>query len=206
MPEKRPRACTQLYKGTAYDESAVGGNSAPTDDGSRLGAPYIRAMAEDLAPLRPGLRAPPFVLPCNDHESFALTDARGGTLVVVFCPGAWEPVSDRQLVLLQEYLPEIRRLGGLLVAISVESVWSQIAFARERGLQFPLLADLYPPGRVARSYGVYSETLGASVRALFVIDGAGVIRSSRAYPLNLNPGVDDILTVLERIHESPQSG
>jgi peroxiredoxin len=151
-------------------------------------------MTKQLALLPPGLRAPPFVLPCSEHHSFALADARGSTLVVVFCPGAWEPVSACHLVLLQEFLPEIRRLGCLVVAISVESVWSQLAFARERRLQFPLLSDLRPPWRVARSYGVYSDALGASARAIFVIDGGGFIRWSHAF------------TVLEAIQASPQSG
>jgi hypothetical protein len=39
-----------------------------------------------------------------------------------------------------------------------------------------------------------------SGRALFVVDRGGVIHFSQAYPDLLNPGVDDLLTVLEEMN------
>jgi peroxiredoxin len=92
-----------------------------------------------------------------------------------------------------------------LVAISVDSVSSHLAFARNHQLQFPLLSDFEPKGAVARAYGVYQETEGRSGQALFVLDDAGVIRWSGAYPIHLNPGVDGVLTALEtlRAEERP---
>jgi peroxiredoxin len=156
-------------------------------------------MGEDLAPLPPGTPAPAFTLPRTAYESFALEDARGRSLVLVFYPGDWEPVSGDQLARYQAYAANVDRLGAMLVGISVDSVWSHLAFARERGLNFPLLSDFEPKGAVARAYGVYREAEGWSGRALFVIDGGGVIRWSRAYPTNLNPGVDGVLTALERV-------
>jgi len=52
---------------------------------------------------------------------------------------------------------------------------------------------------VARRYGVYDHPEGTSERALFVVDGDGVIRWSYVSPPEINPGADGILTALEAI-------
>jgi peroxiredoxin len=55
---------------------------------------------------------------------------------------------------LQELLPEFQRFGAELVGISVDGVWSHLAFAKDRNLHFPLLADFEPKGEVSRAYHV----------------------------------------------------
>ena len=88
-------------------------------------------------------------------------------------------------------------MGAKLVGISVDSAWCHIAFAKDRSLHFPLLADFHPKGEVAKRYGVYDENIGMSERALFVLDGEGVIAWSYVSPIGVNPGADGILAVLE---------
>jgi alkyl hydroperoxide reductase subunit AhpC len=66
---------------------------------------------------------------------------------------------------------------------------------------FPLLADVEPKGDVARRFGVYRESDGTSERALFVIDGDGVVRWSHVSPVGVNPGADGILRALDALHE-----
>jgi peroxiredoxin (alkyl hydroperoxide reductase subunit C) len=84
-----------------------------------------------------------------------------------------------------------------LVGISVDGIWSHVAFAKDRNLDFPLLSDFEPKGEVARAYGVYEEGEGTSKRALFVIDSEGVVRWSYVSPADINPGADGILRALE---------
>jgi peroxiredoxin (alkyl hydroperoxide reductase subunit C) len=69
--------------------------------------------------------------------------------------------------------------------------------AKDRNLLFPLLSDFEPKGAVARAYGVYNQADGTSERALFVIDGAGVVRWSYVSPSGVNPGADGILRALD---------
>jgi peroxiredoxin len=54
------------------------------------------------------------------------------------------------LGLYQVVLPEFTKFGAELIAISVDSAWSHLAFAKDRNLHFPLLADFEPKGHVAR--------------------------------------------------------
>ncbi|HEY8111545.1 MAG TPA: redoxin domain-containing protein, partial [Actinomycetes bacterium] len=78
-------------------------------------------------------------------------------------------------------------------------VWSHLAFAKDRNLHFPLLADFEPKGEVARAYQVYRAVDGTSERALFVIDADGIVRWSSVSPVGVNPGADGILRALEKL-------
>jgi peroxiredoxin len=105
------------------------------------------------------------------------------------------------MALYQEVLPEFERFGAVLLGISVDGAWCHAAFARDRHLTFPLLADFHPKGDVARAYGVYREQDGVAGRGLFVLDGEGVIRWSHLSPLGVNPGANGILMALEKMQQ-----
>ena len=81
----------------------------------------------------------------------------------------------------------------------MDGVWCHLAFARDRNLRFPLLADFEPKGEVSRAYGAYRAPDGTSERALFVIDADGVVRWSYLSPVAVNPGADGILNALENL-------
>ena len=65
-------------------------------------------------------------------------------------------------------------------------------------MRFPLLSDFHPKGLVARQYGVYHED-GTAERALFVIDGDGIIRWRYIPPVGVNPGANGVLVALESL-------
>lgn len=101
------------------------------------------------------------------------------------------------MALYNEVLPEFQKFGAELLGISVDGVWCHEAFAKDRRLHFPLLADFEPKGEVARKYGAYREKEGVCERALFVIDKNGKITWSYCSPIAVNPGADGILQALE---------
>jgi peroxiredoxin len=103
------------------------------------------------------------------------------------------------MALYNQVLPEFHKHRAVLLGVSVDGSWCHAAFARDRNLHFPLLADFEPKGAVARAYGVYRALDGESERALFVIDAQGVIRWSYVSPVGINPGADGILTALEAL-------
>jgi peroxiredoxin len=149
--------------------------------------------------LQPGAAAPDFDLKATPDQSVSLADFRGRPLIMAFYPADWSPVCTDQMALYNEVLPEFRRHGAEIVGISVDSAWCHRAFAESRHLHFPLLADFEPKGDVSRRYGAYDSSVGMSTRALFVLDGDGVIRWSYLSPVGVNPGADGILTALESL-------
>jgi peroxiredoxin len=158
--------------------------------------PNLQHQANALAA---GTAAPDFELQSAPDQTLSLSELRGRPVVLVFYPEDWSPVCSDQLTLYQELLPEFERFDAQLVGISVDGIWSHLAFAKERHLQFPLLPDFEPKGEVSRRYGVYRDADGTSERALFVIDRDGVIRWSYVSPVGVNPGADGILQALEEL-------
>lgn len=147
--------------------------------------------------LQPGVFAPEFALMATPDQRLRLRELRGNPAILVFYPADWSPVCGDQLALYNEILDEFRHHHALLVGISVDGVWSHREFAAQRRLRFPLLSDFEPKGAVARRYGVYREGDGYSERALFLLDGEGLIRWSYLSPVGVNPGADGILSALE---------
>jgi peroxiredoxin len=151
------------------------------------------------AALPAGTAAPEFTLSSTPDETVSLRALRGHPVILAFYPADWSPVCGDQMALYNEVLPEFERHGARLLGISVDGVWCHAAFARERKLRFPLLADFEPKGSVARRYGAYRDGDGVTERALFVIDRDGIIRWSHVSPLGVNPGADGILRALEAL-------
>jgi len=144
-----------------------------------------------------GVPAPDFALHSTPDQSVSLSDFRGQPVILAFYPADWSPVCGDQMALYNEILPEFHRFNAEMIGISVDGIWCHLAFAKDRKLRFPLLTDFEPKGAVARAYGVYRAQDGCTERALFVVDGDGIIRWSYVSPIGVNPGADGILAALE---------
>ncbi len=155
--------------------------------------------SESASPLVIGGPAPDFTLHSAPDQTLSLSDLRGRPVVLVFYPADWSPVCGDQVALYNELLGEFGEYNAHVIGISVDGVWCHAAFAGDRKLQFPLLADFEPKGAVARRYGVYQAADGISKRALFVIDANGIVRWQYISPIDVNPGADGILDALDRL-------
>jgi len=151
--------------------------------------------------LAPGSLAPDFTLRSTPDQEVSLHELRGRPVVLAFYPADWSPVCGDQMALYNEMRSEFARHRAQLLGISVDGVWCHAAFARDRKLHFPLLADFEPKGEVARRYGVYRAQDGCSERALFVIDADGRVAWSYVSPVGVNPGADGIFDALEKLGE-----
>ena len=149
--------------------------------------------------LSAGTPAPEFSLHVTPDQKLSLSELRGRPVILAFYPADWSPVCGDQMALYNEILPEFKRNGAELLGISVDGVWCHDAFAKDRHLHFPLMADFEPKGAVAQAYAAYREEEGTSERALFVIDKNGVITWSYLSPVAVNPGADGILRALEEL-------
>ena len=149
--------------------------------------------------LSAGTQAPDFDLHVTPDQKLKLSELRGKPVILAFYPADWSPVCGDQMGLYNEILPEFRKYGAELLGISVDGVWCHEAFAKDRHLHFPLLADFEPKGDVAKRYQAYRAGEGVSERALFVIDKNGMIAWSYLSPVAVNPGADGIREALEKL-------
>jgi peroxiredoxin len=161
-----------------------------------------KVLKTEASVLGPGKTAPNFSLNSTPDQKVSLNDFRGQPVILAFYPADWSPVCTDQLSLYAMVLPEFKKFNAELLAISVDNIWSHLAFIKDRKLNFPVLADFEPKGVVSRKYGAYKEKIGESARALFVIDDKGIIRWSHLSPDGINPGADGILAALESLNKT----
>ena len=150
--------------------------------------------------LQTGTKAPEFSLNSTPDQKIQLSQLKGKRVILAFYPADWSPVCSDQMGLYNETLKFFHKENAEILGISVDSKWCHLAFAQDRKLHFPLLADFEPKGAVAKLYDVYDEDEGECKRALYVIDEEGIIRWSYLSPIGMNPGADGILDALDEMN------
>jgi peroxiredoxin len=187
------------WAGSDGSRAGTGAAGRPTlDDVANLykSAPGMEGAAENTG-LPAGVAAPDFSLPDANGRPVSLAEFRGKNVVLVFYPLDWSPACSDQLSLYHAELAEFKQYNTQLIGVSVDSLYSHGAWAAVRGITFPLLADFNPKGEVARRYHVWRESSGFSERALYLIDGDGIIRYAHVSPALAK--VPDIYELFEQL-------
>jgi peroxiredoxin (alkyl hydroperoxide reductase subunit C) len=124
-----------------------------------------------------GDEAPDFTLRDQNREEFTLSGLRGEKAVlIVFYPFAFTGICTGELNRIRDQLPAFQNDDVQVVTVSCDSMYSQKVFSLREELEFPLLADYWPHGEVARSYGVFNEDGGFANRGTFLVDRDGIVR------------------------------
>ena len=124
-----------------------------------------------------GQQAPDFTLVDQHGEQVSLSQFRGRkNVVLLFFPYAFSGTCTGELCTIRDRLPTFVNDDTVTLAVSVDHKFAQRAFAEKEGYDFPLLADFWPPGEVAKKYGVFVDDKGAAKRGTFIIDKDGIVR------------------------------
>lgn len=106
--------------------------------------------------LKPGAQMPAFTLKNSRNQPVSSAELLArGHLVVVFYRGDWCPYCNLYLKKLQDNLPQIKKAGGELVAISVEDPDDSLSVAEKNDVKFNVLSD--PQLEVAKKFGIVYE-------------------------------------------------
>lgn len=124
-----------------------------------------------------GAPAPDFTLMTHNEGELNLAWYRGRkNVILAFYPGDFTPVCSVQIPGYNALIDFFKKHDCQLFGLSVDSPACHVAWAKSLGgLAYPLMADFYPHGEVARRYGVLSAK-GYADRAVFLIDKQGIIR------------------------------
>jgi peroxiredoxin len=123
-----------------------------------------------------GDEAPDFELHDQDRNPVRLSSFRGSkNVVVLFYPLAFTGVCQGELCAVRDEIADFSNDEVQTLAISVDSGPTHAAWAKEQGYTFPLLADFWPHGAVAKAYGVFNDDLGLALRGTFIVDKAGKV-------------------------------
>jgi len=125
-----------------------------------------------------GRPAPDFTLMNQDRQPVTLSALRGHPVVLAFFPAAFSSVCTKELCTFRDQLAALNAAQATVLGISVDTFFTLKAFQGNQGLTFPLLSDFNKD--VIRLYDVYNPDMiglkGIAKRAVFVVDGEGVIR------------------------------
>ncbi len=144
--------------------------------------------------------APDFELPSIADTTVRLSDYRGKkNVVLTFVPAAWTPICSDQWPGYTLAMDMFRANDTELIGITVDNIPTQKAWvAAMGGLDFPVLSDFWPHGKVASEYGVL-RSKGFSERALFIIDKKGIIRFIHVGDINKRPDLGMLMKALENV-------
>lgn len=142
------------------------------------------------------------------HGTLRLSDFRDSWVILFSHPADFTPVCTTEFIAFAEIYPELQARGVELIGLSIDSVYSHIAWVRnieeKTGVKipFPIIADL--DKAVATKYGMIQP--GASkteaVRAVFVIDPKGILRAMIYYPLTTGRNMQEILRLIDALQTS----
>jgi peroxiredoxin (alkyl hydroperoxide reductase subunit C) len=126
-----------------------------------------------------GTEAPDFTLKDQNNQEVTLSSFRGKrNVLVVFYPFAFSGICTTELCSVRDDLPNFQNDDVQILAISVDHPFTLKAWSDAQGYDFPLLADFWPHGEVAKAYGVFNDTRGMALRGTFLVDKDGIVRFS----------------------------
>jgi peroxiredoxin len=125
-----------------------------------------------------GNTAPDFTLVNHDRQKVTLSELRSSPVVLAFFPAAFSSVCTKELCTFRDSLGKLADAGAKVFGISVDTFFTLKAYHDQQQLTFPLLSDFNK--QTIRDYGVFNEDMiglkGIAKRAVFVIDGDGIVR------------------------------
>ena len=151
-----------------------------------------------MSNIRVGDLAPDFELEDQNGKKIRLSQYRGKkNVLLAFFPFAFSPVCTNELGELKEKEDVILKLDTQILASSVDSTWSEKAFAKELGVKFPILGDFRK--QVVPLYGALYEDKGFAKRTIFIVDKKGKVAYKREYEPGTQPDINEALDLLKEL-------
>ena len=179
--------------------------SGVTAGANESGASWPAGVMQPEQPqvVKVGRPAPDFSLDAVAGEEFRkinLADYRGKWVILLFYPLDFTLVCPTEIRGFNAAVEQIRKLNGEVLAVSVDSKYSHLAWIK-RGdlgkLEYPLLSDFTK--KVTRSYGILDEETGAAQRGLFIVDPQGYIQHIVVNNGEVGRSVDETVRILNAL-------
>ncbi len=146
----------------------------------------------------------------NQIKQLSLYELENNKLLF-FYPLNFTFVCPTELHALQENLHEFQRRNTHVLAVSVDSVHSHMAWLatpRSRGgiegISYPLISDLNKT--LSHDFGVLNQEAGIALRGVFLIDKNNVLQHVSINNLGLGRNVHELLRLIDALAHVEQNG
>lgn len=147
----------------------------------------------------------------KQFKEIKLSDFQGKYLVLFFYPLDFTFVCPTEIIAFNDRLSEFKQLDTEVIAVSVDSHFSHLAWCnteRKQGglgdMKLPILSDLTK--QISRDYGVLLDQAGISLRGLFIIDPKGIVRQITINDLPVGRSVDETLRLIKAFQYTDKHG
>jgi peroxiredoxin 2/4 len=137
-------------------------------------------------------------------ENFSLKNFKGKNIVFFFYPLDFTFVCPTELHAYQEKLSDFRSRNTEIVACSIDSQFSHLAWLNTpkekggiQGVTYPIVADINKT--ISRDYGVLIDNAGIALRGTFLIDKDGIVRQETINDLPLGRSVEEALRLVDAL-------
>ncbi|NLM63584.1 MAG: peroxiredoxin [Mollicutes bacterium] len=165
-----------------------------------------------------GDKAPSFKAVTTQGEINFPEDFKGKWVILFSHPADFTPVCTTEFMTFATMSEEFKKLNTELVGLSVDSLFSHIAWLRtikekikwkdmeNVEVNFPLIEDIKM--EVAKKYGMIqpNQSTTQAVRAVFIIDPKGIIRTILYYPLTTGRNFDEIKRIVIALQKADKDG
>ncbi|KAH3727027.1 peroxiredoxin-like [Dreissena polymorpha] len=187
--------CQSLFGGQVYPQETCGVQS-----GQRILGHSLHMSQAIISKPAPDWNGTAVV--DGKFKDIKLADYKGKYLVLLFYPLDFTFICPTEVIAFNERLEEFMKINTEVVACSVDSPHTHLAWIntpRKSGglgaMKYPLLSDI--THRISKAYGVYLEELGHTLRGLFIIDGKGILRQITMNDLPVGRSVDETLRLVQ---------
>ncbi|MGD1820745.1 MAG: peroxiredoxin [Pleomorphochaeta sp.] len=159
-----------------------------------------------------GDKAPSFVATTTQGQINFPEDYKGKWVILFSHPADFTPVCTTEFMTFAHLEEDFKKLNTELVGLSVDSLYSHIAWLRKihelewKGMKnldvkFPLIEDIKMD--VAKKYGMIqpNQSNTQAVRAVFIIDPNGIIRTILYYPLSTGRNFDELKRIIQALQK-----
>lgn len=159
-----------------------------------------------------GDKAPEFTANTTQGEIHFPKDFRGKWVVLFSHPADFTPVCSTEFMTFAAMADDFKALNTELVGLSIDSIHSHIAWLRDLEtkkwknienirVNFPLIDDVSM--NVARKYGmIHAGSETSTIRAVFIIDDKGTIRTILYYPASTGRNIQEIKRIITALQKA----
>ncbi len=137
----------------------------------------------------------------SEIKNIKLSDYKGKWVVLFFYPLDFTFVCPTEIIEYDAKLDEFKKIGAEVIGVSVDSVFTHLAWKqtpRKQGgigeIRYPLVADLTK--KISSDYGVLTEG-GVALRGTFIIDPKGIVRQATINDLPVGRNIDEAIRLVK---------
>jgi peroxiredoxin (alkyl hydroperoxide reductase subunit C) len=147
----------------------------------------------------------------GEIKEISLSDYAGKNKILIFYPADFSFICPTELFAFQEKLKDFEERNTVLIAISVDQIYSHQRWLEEprneggiQGITYPVASDITK--KISTEYQVLDENEGVALRGLVIIDKNNIVQARSIYNLSIGREINEVLRILDAILFTQEHG